>query len=293
MRPRSPTASMVKQAAGPHCSTSSIASTQAIENRLRVRGRVPDQGDAEKSLSFAGKYFNFDKVPIEIWPAQKPHPPIWYGVHSRPAAACTPSASIRRRTPSSRPSAISRPGGRRAARLPKLGLGRFIVVADTDADALALARRAYPKWHHAFTFLPRMHGIVQQHPRPADFDTLVARGQGFAGSPASVTAWLRAQLDATATNYMVGQFALWSGSSRSATSRRRNSPAQSSFFATHVMPALRAVTKMNSRACACVARSLLPRRTASIHLLGLHPARGQSRVMPKTACRPEAFGNAT
>src|SRR5262249_59556239 len=77
---------------------------------------------------------------------------------------------------------------------PKLGLGRFIVVADTDAEALAMARRAYPTWHDAFTFLPRLHKIVQQRPRPADWDTLTERGQGCAGSPASVTAWLRRQL---------------------------------------------------------------------------------------------------
>jgi alkanesulfonate monooxygenase SsuD/methylene tetrahydromethanopterin reductase-like flavin-dependent oxidoreductase (luciferase family) len=88
-----------------------------------------------------------------------------------------------------------------------MGLGRFIVVADSDEAALALARRAYPKWHDSFTFLPRLRGIAQQHPRPADFDTLVARGQGFAGAPASVTTWLRAQLDETGTNYVVGQFA--------------------------------------------------------------------------------------
>ncbi len=27
-----------------------------------------------------------------------------------------------------------------------MGLGRFIVVAETDADAQAIARRAYPRW---------------------------------------------------------------------------------------------------------------------------------------------------
>jgi len=86
-------------------------------------------------------------------------------------------------------------------------------TAEREEEACArqilstLARRAYPKWHDSFTFLPRLRGIAQQHPRPADFDTLVARGQGFAGAPASVTTWLRAQLDETGTNYVVGQFA--------------------------------------------------------------------------------------
>ncbi len=93
------------------------------------------------------------------------------------------------------------------ATLPKLGLGRFIVVAETDAQALALARRAYPVWHQSFTYLFRLRGQPQNHPRPADFDALMERGQGVAGSPATVTDFLERQLAETQCNYVVGQFA--------------------------------------------------------------------------------------
>src|SRR5262249_57175432 len=44
------------------------------------------KGMTEKTLSFSGEHFRFDKVPIEIAPLQKPHPPVWYGVHSPEAA---------------------------------------------------------------------------------------------------------------------------------------------------------------------------------------------------------------
>ena len=47
----------------------------------------------------------------------------------------------------------------------------------------------------------------QSHPRPATFDLVVERGQGVAGSPATVAKLLSAQLDETGCNYMVGQFA--------------------------------------------------------------------------------------
>jgi alkanesulfonate monooxygenase SsuD/methylene tetrahydromethanopterin reductase-like flavin-dependent oxidoreductase (luciferase family) len=87
-----------------------------------------------------------------------------------------------------------------------MGLGRFIVVAETDAQALALARRAYPRWHASFTHLRRRHNRVNAHPRPPTFDELVTVGQGVAGAPATVTAWLRAQIAATGNNYVVGQF---------------------------------------------------------------------------------------
>jgi alkanesulfonate monooxygenase SsuD/methylene tetrahydromethanopterin reductase-like flavin-dependent oxidoreductase (luciferase family) len=198
------------------------------------------KGLTETSLSFAGEHFRFDKVPMEIAPLQKPHPPVWYGVHSPDAAERAARKGLH--TVSLDPPAETKLSSDRYratwretrgdAPLPKLGLGRFIVLAETDGEALALARRAYPKWHDSFTYLFRLHGRSQQHPRPADFDTLVARGQGFAGAPGSVTQWLRAQLDETGTNYVVGQFAF--GDLTLDECRR-----SVGLFAQHVMPALR------------------------------------------------------
>jgi alkanesulfonate monooxygenase SsuD/methylene tetrahydromethanopterin reductase-like flavin-dependent oxidoreductase (luciferase family) len=198
------------------------------------------KGLTQRTLSHKGEYFQFDNVPIEVWPLQKPHPPIWYGVHAPDAAERAARRGLHTinldpthetRACSERYRAVWRET-RGDAPLPKLGLGRFIVVADTDEAALALARRAYPVWHAAFTFLPRLHGVTQTHPRPADFDTLAARGQGFAGSPASMTKWLRAQIDETQTNYVVGQLAF--GDLSPEECRR-----SVELFAKHVMPALR------------------------------------------------------
>ncbi len=147
-------------------------------------------------LDFHGKYFTFDNVPMEIEPLQKPHPPIWYGVHSPDSAARAARRSLNvvdLDTPADTRITIDsyRTTWRAlhgSAPLPKLGLGRFIVVADTDAEALRLARRAYPAWHASFTHLFRKYHRPQGHPRPADFDALMARGQGIAGSPKTVTA---------------------------------------------------------------------------------------------------------
>src|SRR5215475_15284180 len=105
------------------------------------------KGLTERSLTFAGKFFRFDDVPMELEPFQKPHPPIWYGVHAPDSAAraarrglhvialdpprdvCTAFDSFR--------AAWSESHG--AAPLPLMGLGRFIVVADSDAEAVAIA----------------------------------------------------------------------------------------------------------------------------------------------------------
>ena len=44
-------------------------------------------GLTHKTLDFHGKHFNFDNVPMEMQPLQKPHPPIWYGAHAPDSAA--------------------------------------------------------------------------------------------------------------------------------------------------------------------------------------------------------------
>ena len=88
-----------------------------------------------------------------------------------------------------------------------MGLGRFVVVAETDAAARALARRAYPRWYDSFTHPPPPARPDQRAPAPADFDELAEVGHGVAGSPETVAAFLREQMAATGANYFVGQFA--------------------------------------------------------------------------------------
>ena len=208
---------------------------EAIEVILR--------GLTHKTLDFHGKYFDFDNVPMELAPLQKPHPPLWYGVHAPDSAERAAKrnlnvvsldspgdtkASMTRYRATWRP---PRPG----AKLPKLGLGRFIVVAETDAEAQRLARRAYLPWHKSFTHLPRLHGRAQTHPRPPQWDGLVEVGQGIAGSPKTVAAFLRAQLAETGCNYIVGQFAFGDLTCDEALRSIK-------LFADEVMPPLRATS---------------------------------------------------
>ncbi|MGB6732737.1 MAG: LLM class flavin-dependent oxidoreductase, partial [Xanthobacteraceae bacterium] len=173
------------------------------------------KGLTVKRLDFHGKHFSFDDVPMPLEPLQKPHPPLWYGVHAPDSAERAAKRNLNvvsldppgdTRLSIERYRATWRPP-HPGATLPKLGLGRFIVVAETDAQALALARRAYPVWHQSFTYLFRLRDQPQNHARPPDFDALMARGQGVAGSPATVMDFLKRQLAETQCNYVVGQFA--------------------------------------------------------------------------------------
>lgn len=173
------------------------------------------QGLTRKVVDFHGRFFRFDNVPMELEPYQKPHPPIWIGTASPDSAAraarhghnivsLSTSAETRAMTDNYRKAWIETHGDQP---LPRLGLGRFIVVADTDAAALTLARRAYRKWHDSFHHLWRKHGTVPTHgERAREFDDIMDGGRGVAGTPATCIRMLQTQLAESGANYAVGQF---------------------------------------------------------------------------------------
>ncbi len=210
------------------------------------------KGLTSKVLDYRGKHFTVDNVPMELEPLQQPHPPVWYGVHmpdSAERAARRNLNVVSLDPPAETRLSIDRyrliwPQVHSASTVfPKLGLGRFVVVAPTDSEAVALARRAYLVWHASFTYLFRRHGRSQSHPRPATFDLVMERGQGIAGSPQTVASVLGEQLAHTGCNYMVGQFAF--GDLTLAEGLR-----SIGLFAEHVMPALRAGAPVGARAFA-------------------------------------------
>ncbi len=210
------------------------------------------KGLTSKVLDHQGKHFSFRDVPMEIAPLQQPHPPVWYGVHmpdSAERAARRNLNVVSLDPPAETRLSIERyreiwPQANAASTpFPKLGLGRFVVVAPTDAEALALARRAYPVWHASFTHLFRRHNRPQSHPRPTTFDAVMERGQGIAGSPATVADVLGQQLDHTMCNYMVGQFAFGDLTLQECL-------RSIGLFADAVMPVLRARAAVGEKAIA-------------------------------------------
>ncbi len=174
------------------------------------------RGLAEKTLSFKGEFFSFDNVPMELQPLQKPHPPLWYGVHSTESAERAARSALHiisldgareTRVFTDRYRGIWQETHGATEGKPKMGIGRFIVVAESEKEALSMARRAYLRWHESFTHLYTAYGTRPNHPRPPDFDLLMDAGLGCAGTAKSVTAFLRSELTESGSNYLVGQFA--------------------------------------------------------------------------------------
>ncbi len=194
-----------------------------------------------KMLTWNGRYDQFENVPMELASYQKPHPPLWYGAHSPDSAerAARKGLNIVTNDVPGNTRAIAdryRQVWREAqgtAALPKMGMVRFILVADSDAAAMRIARRAYLRWRASFTYLSDMNNAQMQSPLRADsFDTVMAQGQAIAGSPETVRAFLAAQVEECGINYIVGQFCFGDLT----LDEMRHSVE---LFSTHVAPALR------------------------------------------------------
>ena len=98
-------------------------------------------------------------------------------------------------------------GGHSQASLPLLGINRFVVVADTDREAMALGRRAWPVFYRSFMKLWKLHGTQPRNIRlPEDFDTLVAGGAAIAGSPGTLRAKIERMTEEAGVNYFISQF---------------------------------------------------------------------------------------
>ncbi len=181
--------------------------TEALEIILK--------GMTHSTLDHQGEFYRFKDVPIELAPLQKPHPPLWFGGHSLESAARAAryrgNYVTQDTAEAMQPYAASfRAAWREAwgdAPFPKIGLLRFILVAETDAQARRIAQRAYPVWHRAYDHLHREAGLVHERAeKTAAFDVTFGGVRGVCGSPDTVTRMLREQAEISTVNYLVGQF---------------------------------------------------------------------------------------
>jgi len=184
----------------------------------------------------------YDAPVLKVTPYQKPYPPVWYGLHTaesaeRAAANGWATINLDLDVEARECNEVFRRVWREkqgARALPLMGLGRFVVVGESDEQALAIARRAYPHWHRGFTHLFRMLGRMNRHPRPDTWDILHGQGKGVAGSPQTVAEFLAKQLRTAQCNYCVVQIAFGDQSLSELT-------RSIELFAREVMPQLRQV----------------------------------------------------
>ena len=193
------------------------------------------QALTQDRVDFEGTFYRFRDVPIELKPLQQPHPPIWYGVSRADGAerAARKGYNVVCNLPAAPARAVSETYRGALGTAPgRMGLGRFLVVAETDAEARAIAGRAFPRWQASFWKLWDEKGARPPVPMPDSFEGVEQMGIGAAGSPATVRRALEAQLAQSGADYLLGRFAFGDLSLEESLRSVR-------LFATEVMPALR------------------------------------------------------
>ena len=168
------------------------------------------QGFASDELTFSGRYYNFNKVPMELKPFQRPHPPLWYGAGTENAMAWCAANGVNivtignTRRITDRYRAEWAALGKDPRDLPLLGVSRHIVVAETDKEAKAIARRAYPHWRRNLEVLWKRNGasvLRLGEVYPDTWDDTEALGNCCAGSPARVRDYVRGMQQEGGVNY--------------------------------------------------------------------------------------------
>ena len=111
------------------------------------------EGLSHEELTFHGRFFDFDAVPMRLRPKQKPHPPLWYMRNPETAARHGMNAIVVGSVDSLEANVIRyrrlwdehQGAGSLTVQgtVPKIGLVVHVVVAETDDEAIAAATPAW------------------------------------------------------------------------------------------------------------------------------------------------------
>jgi alkanesulfonate monooxygenase SsuD/methylene tetrahydromethanopterin reductase-like flavin-dependent oxidoreductase (luciferase family) len=190
-------------------------------------------------LTHSGRYFSMHDVPITLSPLQRPHPPLWYGTMKPETArwaaensiniACVgKSTAVRAITDVYRAQWKTGP----TESMPLLGMVRIVVIADSDAQARAMAAPAYARWIETFTLLSRTRDLPAPPNLPTSFEQGLNEGFCLVGSPSTVLEALKREVSEAGATYVMCQVAF--GDLPLAASLQTISIMQST-----IMPALR------------------------------------------------------
>lgn len=185
--------------------------------QFREAFEVIQLGFTEDRLTYHGKFYDFDNVPLAMKPYQKPYPELWYGL-GNPASipwAAENAANwvVRRPAPQVRETieayrAEWKKLGRDAKDLPLMGVNRHIIIAETEAAAKETADRAYPAWRHHMGQLWHEYNVPfpLEAALPPEFETVCQHGDAIAGTPDQVRKYIAHEIEATGVNYYVCDF---------------------------------------------------------------------------------------
>jgi alkanesulfonate monooxygenase SsuD/methylene tetrahydromethanopterin reductase-like flavin-dependent oxidoreductase (luciferase family) len=173
------------------------------------------QGLRENRIDFHGKFFNYNNVPLEVEPLQKPTPPLWLGVveprhvvwaveNDAHAVFHGPNAKARANLEAYKAQWTAL--GKSPEERPHLGILRQLVIAETDAEALETAERTYLVGEHNHMHIWRSNNVVDPYNPNGMAKSLGDARQNrrsFAGSPSTMRDELRREMRETGADYFV------------------------------------------------------------------------------------------
>ncbi len=146
------------------------------------------------NLAYQGAFFRIPDAPMDLLPMQRPYPPLWYA-HLN---FLTRTADEAARYWDLRAEHRDADGlFNQHLQTPLAGITRHMVVRETDAEAVALARRAWPVYQRNFDATSlRMPGGRLGRARIDEFDDVLAQNTNLlVGSPRTVRDFLTASLE--------------------------------------------------------------------------------------------------
>ena len=185
--------------------------------------RCISAGLAAETFSYTGPYFSYKEVPMPLRPVQQPHPAFWYGSsntigatwageHGMHFLSLGPTAFAKPNIDAFR-AALAKRGG---PAFPKtefrggtaIGVLRYIVVADTEAEAGRIAGSAMAHHLDMLNWLRNKHGSSEfaarlNVPRAATLEENLTDGTLIAGTPDTVVAAIERQTAALGINYLL------------------------------------------------------------------------------------------
>jgi len=178
-------------------------------------------GMTSARLTYRGAHYQYDDVPMELAPLQRPYPPLWYATSNIDSVSWAaaqgmhlvglgPAESYRPFVEQYRavwPKHRDDPRRLNAhVESPRIGINRQVVVADTDKEAEAIARAAHPRWAASFVKLWADHGDTTYAHR-VNLDAALRHETILVGSPERVRDQVTRLIESTGANYVIGSFA--------------------------------------------------------------------------------------
>jgi alkanesulfonate monooxygenase SsuD/methylene tetrahydromethanopterin reductase-like flavin-dependent oxidoreductase (luciferase family) len=178
----------------------------------------------QETFSYSGPHYTYENVPMPLRPLQKPFPAFWYGSSNAVGSQWAGERGLHFATngPTTRAKANIDTYREHLAKHGKvaqpkaefkggaaIGVSRQIVVADTDEEAIRIAKPAVEHFHRNLTYLVREHAVKNdvsmrlQVPAASTFEEQLREGTVIAGSPKTVLAEIEKQTEAMGINYLI------------------------------------------------------------------------------------------